>query len=193
MKVVVRIAVGIIGLVIVVLGLKQIYKGVGEMSGKSGKKSSPPSQQLGETYTSAENGYSHKIPQGWENKPNSQAGIATTFVSPASTGLASNMVTTIEPYQGTLADYIAANKQAITNAAPDAKFLSDSEFSTDARVKAHKVKLTNKMNDIDLAQTMYFFEAPNNKKIIITCTAPAKHAGDLEPLFDGCMKTFAVK
>jgi hypothetical protein len=115
------------------------------------------------------------------------------FVSPASTQLASNMVTTIEPYEGTLADYIAANKQAVTSAAPDAKFLSDTEFATDAKVSAHKVKLQNKMKDIDLAQTMYFFDAPNGKKIIVTCTSPAKYAADLEGLFDDCMKTFAVK
>jgi len=52
--------------------------------------------------------------------------------------------------------------------------------------------LQNKVNDVDLAQTMYFFQGPNNKKIIVTCTAPAEFQAQLEPLFDGCMKTFAL-
>ena len=188
MKILVRILAVVIGLVVVVLGLKQIYKGVGEMTGKT----STSAQKMGETYTSSENGYSHRIPAGWENKP-AQAGVATMFVAPTTSGLNSNMVTTIEPYDGTLTDYIAANKQAVGAAAPDAKFLTDTEFATDAKVNAHKVKLQNKMKEIDLAQTMYFFEGTNGRKIIVTCTAPAKQGGDLEPLFDDCMKTFAVK
>ena len=189
MKTLMRILVGIIGLVGVIYGIKQIYKGVGEISGS---RSSAP-QTLGDTYTSAENGYSHRVPAGWESKPPPQAGIATMFVAPASTGLNSNMVTTIESYEGTLADYIAANKQAVGAAAPDAKFLTDTEFSTDAKVNAHKVKLQNKMQGTDLAQTMYFFDGTNGRKVIVTCTVPAKQKADLEGLFDDCMKTFAVK
>jgi hypothetical protein len=189
MKILTRILAVIIGLVVVVLGLKQIYKGVGEMSGKA----SPSSQKLGETYSSTDNGYSHRIPAGWENKPSPPTGVATMFVAPKSSGLASNMTTTIESYSGSLTDYIAANKQAIGTAAPDAKFLTDTEFATDSKVNSHKVKLQNKMEKIDLAQTMYFFDGTNGRKVIVTCTTPAKYGSDLEPLFDDCMKTFAVK
>ncbi|HJT81111.1 MAG TPA: hypothetical protein VJ719_07935 [Chthoniobacterales bacterium] len=189
MKILMRILVGVIGLVVIILGLKQIYKGVGQMTGKA----SPAAQKAGEVYTSTENGYSHRVPANWESKPSPQAGVASMFVAPSSSGLASNMVTTVEPYDGSLTDYIAANKQAVSAAAPNAKFLSDAEFATDAKVNAHKVKLQNKMNDIDLAQTMYFFDAPNGRKIIVTCSSPAKFGNDLEPLFDDCMKTFAVK
>jgi hypothetical protein len=44
----------------------------------------------------------------------------------------------------------------------------------------------------DLAQTMYFFEGSGNKKIVVTCTAPAKFESGREPLFDACMKTFLL-
>jgi hypothetical protein len=49
------------------------------------------------------------------------------------------------------------------------------------------------MNDLDLAQTMYFFDETNGRKIIVTCTVPAKYGDNLESIFDDCMKTFAVK
>jgi hypothetical protein len=57
---------------------------------------------------------------------------------------------------------------------------------------AYKVKLQNRTNNVDLAQTMYFFQGPGNKKIVVTCTAPAQFESGLEPLLDACMKTFAL-
>jgi hypothetical protein len=188
MKMPMRILTGVIGLIVLILGIKQMYKGVHEMSGAG----SAPPQKMGETFTSAENGYAHRIPDGWESKPGSQAGV-TMLVAPSSTGLASNMVTTVEKYDGSLPDYVAANKQAVTAAAPDAKFLTDTEFVTETKATCHKVKLQNKVNNIDLAQTMYFFDGTNGRKIIVTCTAPAKVATNLESLFDDCMKTFTLK
>ena len=65
MKMVMRIVIGLIGLVVIVLGVKQFTKGVHEISGKG----SPAAQKVGETYTSTENHYSHKIPDGWQSKP----------------------------------------------------------------------------------------------------------------------------
>ena len=184
-----RILIGVIGLVVMVLGIKQIYKGVHEMSGTS----SPVPQKLGETFTSTESGYSHRIPDGWKSKPSPQAGVTAMIVSPSESKVSSNMVTTVEAFDGSLTDYVAANKRAVTTAAPDAKFLSDTDFVTDSKAAAHKVKLQNKMNNIDLAQTMYFFDGTNGRKIIVTCTAPAKSAENLESLFDDCMRTFALK
>ena len=184
---VLRIVVGLIGLVVVFLGVKQFTKGVHEMSGKS----SAPPQKLGETYTSTEKGYSHRIPQGWENKPGPQPGM-TMIVAPKESGVSSNMVTTVETFAGSISDYVDANKRALQTSFPDAKVLNDSAFVTDAKATGHKVKLQNKVKDIDLAQTMYFFEGADGRKIIVTCTAPAKFAGDLDSLFDDCMKTFTL-
>lgn len=186
MKMVMRVVVGLIGLVVVFLGVKQFTKGVREMSGKS----SAPAQKLGETYTSTENNYSHKIPEGWQSKPGPQPGV-TMIVAPQESGLSSNMVTTVETFAGSLTDYVDANKKALQTSVPDAKLLSEAEFVTNGKMTGHKVKLQNKTKDIELAQTMYFFEDTNGRKIIVTCTAPAKFGSDLDPLFDDCMKTFA--
>ncbi len=187
MKMVLRIVAGLVGLVVIVLGVRQFTKGVHEMSGKG----NAPAQKMGETYTSTESGYSHRIPQGWESKPGPQPGV-TMIVAPKESGLASNMVATVETFAGSLNDYVEANKQALKTSVPDAKILSDSEFVTDAKAIGHKVKLQNKMKDVDLAQTMYFFDGTDGRKVIVTCTAPGKFGSDLDPLFDDCMKTFAL-
>ena len=146
--------------------------------------------KLGETYSSTENNYSHKIPEGWQNKPGPQPGV-TMIVAPQASGLSSNMVTTVESFAGSLTDYVEANEKALQTSVPDAKLLSDAKFITNGKMTGYKVKLQNKIKDIDLAQTMYFFEDANRRKIIVTCTAPAKFGADLDPLFDECMKTFA--
>jgi predicted Zn-dependent protease len=127
---------GLIGLVVIVLGVKQIYEGVHEMSGTSAAST----QKLGETFASVENGYSHRIPEGWQIKPSPQAGVVAMIVSPSESGVSSNMVTTVEPFDGSLTDYVAANKQAVSAQAPTAKFLNDAQFVTDSKATARKVK-----------------------------------------------------
>ncbi len=182
-----RIVAGIVGLVVVFFGIKQITRGIREMSGRS----APQPQELGDTYTSAAYGYSHRIPKGWESGEPSPPTVAIVR-APKSSGLASNMVTTVETYDGTLRAYVDANIQAFKTAAPDAKVIGDAEFATDTKTPAYKLKLQNKYKDTALAQFMYLFGGASGKKIIVTCTAPSEHALELEPLFDQCMKTFAV-
>ena len=172
MKALVRIAVGILGLIVVVFGIKQILTGAREISGKS--QTSQP-QKIGETFTSTANGYSYRIPQGWESKPVSSP-MAAMIVAPRPSGLSSNMVTTVETYSGTLRAYVDANIQAVKASAPDAKVVSDSEFATDAKTPAYKLRLQNKMKNVDLVQFMYFFDGAAAGKIIVTCTAVAKDA-----------------
>jgi hypothetical protein len=186
MKSALRILLGLVGLVVIVLGAKQFTKGVPELLSKP----TVSTRKLGEVYTSKENGYSHRIPEKWESKAGPRPGM-TMFVAPQDSNLNSNMITTIEIFVGSLADYVDTNKKLLSTSVPDAKVSSDADFVTDAKATAHKTKLQNKMNNVELAQTMYFFEGAAGKKIIVTCTAPANLAGNLEPVFDDCMKTFA--
>ena len=114
------------------------------------------------------------------------------LVAPKESGFSSNMVTTVEPFDGSLRAYTDANIKSLQTSFPEAKILSDTEFPTDAKVPAYKLKFHNKMQNTELSQTMYLFEGPSQKKIIVTCTATADQAPQLESLFDDCMKTFAI-
>jgi hypothetical protein len=187
MKIVLRVLIGVVILVAIVLGIKQFPKGgVQEVSSIS----TPAPQKIGDNFTSAEHGYSHRIPLGWETKPPPPS-KAAMIAAPKSSGVSSNMVTTVEPYDGTLLAYVDANTQSLRKSAVKGKVVR-AEFTTDSKTPAYKVKLQNKGKDVDLAQTMYFFQGPGDKKIIVTCTAPVELQAQLESLFDACMKTFAL-
>ena len=92
--------VSLVVVVVIFLVVKQFTKGVREPAGES-TPTAPAPQEIGETFTSAENGYSHRIPKGWETKPAPPA-AAAMIAAPESSGLSSKMVTTIEPYNGSL-------------------------------------------------------------------------------------------
>jgi hypothetical protein len=113
MKMALRVLIGVVGLVVIVLAIKQFPKGVPKPSGYS----TPAPQKIGGTFTSAENGYSHRIPQGWETKP-APPSKAAMIAAPESSGLSSNMVTMVEPYDGTLRSYVDdANIQLLRKSA----------------------------------------------------------------------------
>jgi hypothetical protein len=186
MKMMLRVLIGLVILVVIVLGIKQFPKGVREVP----RNSTPAPQKIGDTFTSAEHGYSYRIPLGWERKP-APPSKAAMIAAPSSSGVSSNMVTTVEPYDGQLRAYVDANTQSLRKSAAKGKVVS-TEFTTDSKTPAYKVKLQNKVKDADVGQTMYFFQGPGDKKIIVTCTAPVELQAQLEPLFDACMKTFAL-
>ena len=184
---VLRILIGFVVLVVIVLAVKQSNK---RAPASAARNSAPAAQKIGKTFTSAENGYSHRIPQGWETKT-AGASKEVTIAAPESSGLSSNMVTTVEPYGGTLSAYVDEKIQPLKKSAVKAK-VKRADFVTDAKTGGYKVKLQNKTNDVDVGQTMYFFDGTGDKKIVVTCTAPAELSAQLEPLFDGCMKTFTL-
>jgi hypothetical protein len=187
MKIALRVLIGVVILVAIVLGIKQFPKGgVKEVS----RNSTPAPQKIGDTFTSAEHGYSHRIPLGWETKPPPPS-KAVMIVAPKSSGVSSDMVTTVESDSGTLSAYVDSNVQSLKKSAVKGKVVRV-EFMTDSKTPAYKVKLQNKVKDADVGQTMYFFQRPGDKKIIVTCTAPVELQAQLEPLFDACMKTFAL-
>jgi hypothetical protein len=188
-KIVLRIAGALVALIILFFGVRQIMTGAREMPEKPA--ASQPSK-LGETYTSIQGGYTHRIPEGWQSKPGGQPGL-TMIVAPKESRLVSNMATTIEMFDGSLRTYVDTNIKNLQEIFPDAKIVSDAEFGNDANAAAYKLKLQNKVEETDLAQTMYFFEGQPGQKIIVTCTTSAQRGPDMESLFDECMKAFALR
>lgn len=187
MKSAVRVLIAVVALATVILVIKQSNKSI---SGPSGH-STPAPQRIGGTFTSAENGYSHRIPEGWITRPATPS-KAAMIAAPESSGLSSTMVTAIEPYDGTLRSYVDDAKIQLLRESAVKKKVIKTDFTTDTGIPGYKLKLQKRTNNVDVALTMYFFEAPGNKKIVVTCTAPAQFEAQLEPLFDDCMKTFAL-
>ena len=183
-----RIFLGLVGLIAILFGVRQMMTRGG---GLSAKAPVDQVQKVGEIFTATDGAWSYRIPQGWENKPGQQPGF-TMFVAPKESGYVANMVTAVESFDGALRAYADANIKAVQAAFPDSKVLSDAEFSTDAKAVSYKLKFQNKVKDSELMQTMYFFEGQPGRKIAVTCTAPLKQGPELDPLFDECMKSFVA-
>ncbi len=188
MKVVWRVVIGVLGIIAIVFGVRQVMSGVREISGKA-PETQP--QKLGGTFTSDEGGFSFRIPEGWQTKPAARPGM-TMIVAPQESGYSANMTVSIESFDGTVRDYADANKTSVVGTFPDAVVLSDTAFVPATNAASYKVTFQNRMKDVDLRQLMYFFAGPAGKKIVVTTTATAAQGPELEPLFDGCMKTLAL-
>lgn len=170
-----------------VAGIRQIVSGVREMAGTS---AAVQPQEAGERISVAAHGCSLRVPRGWTEKQTPQGG--TMFVAPKESGYSANLQVFSEPFAHTLREYVDANISAVKGAAPGAKFVSDAPFTADSGSPAFKTTFSNKVEELDLAQAMYFFDGPAGRKILVTTTAQAKHGAELEPLFDACVKTLTV-
>src|SRR5215467_10078335 len=60
-------------------------------------------------------------PTGWV-QTDSPAGVLGLWVTPASNGFRQNLNLVSEPYSGSLANYVAANRDALSNQEKDLKF-----------------------------------------------------------------------
>lgn len=181
------------GVVVAVVGLALIVLAGRQLMLRSKPKPAPPPAVLrpGEVVVSPRNDFQFRMPAGWERKPPPPS-TAGMVASPEASDLDSNMVTTVEAFSGTLRAYIDANVIALRKMAPEAKVLGETPFATDLQLPGQKLRLHNQLKDKTLTQFMYFFPGPRKDKIIVTCTTPAAMAPRTEPLFDACMKTFAL-
>lgn len=48
-------------------------------------------------------------------------------------------------------------------------------------------------NDYELTQTIYFFENPAGKKVVVTATTNRDSGSRFDPVFDGIMGTFKIE
>lgn len=181
------IVVAVVGLALVALAARQFAVHVSKKP-----KPEPPALRPGEVVVSPRKDFQFRMPSGWVRKPAPAPSTAGMVASPASSDLDSNMVTTVEAFSGTLRAYVEANVIALRKLAPEAKVVSEAPFATDLQLPGQKLRLHNQLKDKALIQFMYFFPGPRKDKIIVTCTTPAAMAPRTEPLFDACMKTFAL-
>ncbi len=177
--------IALVGLALVILAVTQY------LTHRTAGRKKTPALRPGEMVVFSDRNFQFRMPEGWERKtaPPSTAGMVA---SPAASDLESNMVTTSESYNGTLRAYVDANLAALPKLAPTAKVVNELPFQTHSQLAGRKLKLGNELKGKALAQFMYFFAGPEKKKIIVTCTTPASNAAQMEPLFDACMKTFAL-
>jgi hypothetical protein len=187
MKTVHRILVGILGLAAMIMGIRQCNSGIRQIAGTSVDKQP---QVIGDPMSIAAHSCALRVPKGWREKAAPSGG--TMFVSPKESGHSANLIVMSEAFAGSLREYADANIAGVKTVSPAATFNRDEAFASDSGAPSFRASFANKMEDLEVAQAMYFFDGPPGRKIVVTTTVPAADAAALQPLLDSCLKTLTI-
>jgi len=107
-------------------------------------------------------------------------------------GFAPNLNIVDEKSSATLDEYVQTNIDYMAQGLQGFKEVEKKSFSA---INSQGVKLIieNQQQGYSLRQTFYIFDAGNDKKVTVTCSAPLQHAQSLDAEFDNMMKTFFIK
>ncbi len=181
MKIALRILVGVAGLIAIVFGILQMKRGFNEISGK------PPTQEVGDLVTLPAHFCALKVPKDWEQREAPSGG--TMFTGKKGSGVVANLIVLSQDHPGTVRQFAEENVNAVKAATPAIQVISDAPFPTDSGAQAIKVAFKNKMKDLEVVQSMYFFDGLQGRKILVTTTTVPSQIGTFGGLFDACMKT----
>lgn len=136
--------------------------------------------------------FSYIPPEGWQAKE--FPGFKYKFMfGPIIEEFGTNLMVIDEAYSGTLDDYVALNLKTLPKLYPGIKILSQNPFVSDVGLPAFKVVVDAKVNNINVRQIYYFFDAGDKKYIGIYSRTPKGKHDDVDALVDACMATFRVE
>jgi hypothetical protein len=158
------------------------FKDKGEEAGE--QKLEPGDRRL-----LAAHGCSLHLPNGWVEKKESRSAVLFEF--PRGARDRGSMIIDSEDFPGTLKEFTEGHLKNMMTANPEMQVVSEGPFPTEGNIPAYKVTMRNRIGTVYLAQGMYFFEGPPGKKIKVTYAASVA-GDDLEPIFDGCLKTLLL-
>ena len=204
-KIIQRVLMGVVGLVAVLYGARQIASGLHLFSSKSNSNARLPAVIENEMTPLANSqsvsatpaadifldgadvqGCYLRVPKGWEKKDT--AGVSTIFSAPKSSGLSANLIVTTEPFAGSLRQYVDATITAVKASSPGVRQVSDEGFRSHLMAAGgYKVKLSNKIKDVEFVQAIYFFDGKPGTKVAITTSVAAAQASQLDSVFDRCV------
>lgn len=154
-------------------------------------------QELGDT-VSQDGLFSYQAPKGWpmqQKTPWSKYDIPYDQERNLAGKYGANIIVTVGLYPNSLADAVAATKQAMSN---DTKFtnlvfVDEQSFLTSAGIKGVRIVAKATEGTMNLEHIAYFFEGSSNNKIEVVCTCLADDIEHYTPIFDASMKTFSPK
>lgn len=180
MKIFVRILVGVVGVIVMIAGVRQVMTGLSEL----GFAKTP--EKVGQRFTDTAHKCSYSVPDGWSQKEGQ--GGSVKFLGQHGR----NLSVLSEAFPGNLRQYVNANVEALKGQFADASIVSDSKFSTDKGAEAIKLAIANKAGNQKLRQTLYFFDGKDKQKIIFTATVEQSDVAITEPILDSCAKSLEI-
>ena len=176
-----RIAIAIVGLVAMVMGIRQMMRGMSEMG------LTKQELRVGARFTDTKHGCSYDTIEGWTKKDG--PGGAAQFTSASG----ANFSVVSEPFDGSTQQYADMLVEALKKQFPKVAVISLAPFTTDQGILCTKASLSNEATNKDqLFQAFYVFEGKQNQKILLTSTDAFVLRGRSEPVFDGLAKRVAL-
>jgi hypothetical protein len=173
---------------------------------------------LGDRHLASDGTFSFQPPANWQAQTvagltyqtfvqNSDAAVPTpanSEVNGANVNNATNPTTEGDRYQanisifsdtyaGSLTDYAAVNLNSVSKAFQNFQTLSQTEFTTNSGLPGMVIVSTSEQLGNQLWQSFYIFDAPANRKLVITCSALASDADRLASIFAASLKTLQIE
>jgi hypothetical protein len=135
-------------------------------------------------------GYSISPPDGWSVRDFPGSPYKGLFGTRAD-NFTPNINLQEENFSGPMDTYIQLSMNHLKKLM-NAKTISRSPFSAQNETGVKLIAHTQ-LNDLQLTQTIYFFEKSSGKKVVAIATANRSAGSEYDPVFDGIMSTFEMK
>jgi len=135
--------------------------------------------------------FSYCPPSGWNVAEYPGLKYNVVF-GPAEGNFMTNINFVDETYNGNLRNYVDLNLAQLEAFFQSYKLLSRNTFVTNTGITGERVIISNTQQNLFLRQIFYFFPAPGNRYIVITCSVMDNAAANYLPIFDESLKTFEL-
>jgi hypothetical protein len=147
-------------------------------------------QRLGPRVTLAVEKCSAELPAGWEQRKSGRG--KPMFLPPADSGYSTNLLFSNEAFPKPMDEYASKLISDVEAISPLVRMSARTTLMTNSGVVATRLTFNNQMEAQEITQVFYLFEAGPGRKISVCGSVLTSQAGDIVPLYDACMKTFAL-
>ncbi len=112
------------------------------------------------------------------------------LVGPIVDGFGANIGLAMEPYSGTLEQYVGLSQKALIDMKSGYKHTEKGSFKTDDGIEGIRIAHEITINGKQLQQTCYVFEASDGNMRVFTASVPAGRGAEFAPTFDQIMRTY---
>jgi hypothetical protein len=195
-----RILMGVVGLIAIVLGVRQIISGLHLMSHQPTAKTQPEARTPVSEFKVVTTGCcSFEVPNGWEQEdlgegtmqwsaPNPTGGTFNEQLEAAVHHVWARLSVGCDSFAGSLRQYADSRVSTVKAKSPKAQWGSVAAFTTDSSASDYKVVFRNKISGEDFTETLYFLEGKDGKKVTLFTMTSVAQAPQFEPLFDRSVK-----